>query len=584
MGQRGPPTDAADHLTPSDDTEILRPRRRGAIRGRTLLAVVAVMLATTGVVAGVLATSPSSVRPFEGLEKTGTLSPTSPANFVAGPLSANDGPYLTDRSGRVVMLHGVNVVYKHAPFLAYPDPGHPWNFTRSDASEIAKLGFNVVRLGMTWQGLEPGRGGPNSPAVCSPGPPRDPHEFNARVADAYMAKLAQTVNLLGRYHVYTLLDMHQDVYSEAFAGEGAPPWAVCTNGLRPDTLPGRWSNTYSSASLITAEQHFWSNNVVGDLQGEYLKVWQAVARYFHGNPWVVGYDPINEPFTFHMTTGDPQVATQLDCFYTGTAQRGRNHPYGSLISCPRSDPRQGLISTIQSVDRSHLIFYEPDIFGHKHQHNTVGPLDYPNLVYNFHSYCGYRSPVTGDPTNVEKCAGQEMGTIQRRSDQRADNFTVDQPGGPGWFLSEFGATDNPDLIARTTAAADQYQLGWAYWSWKYFKDPTGSADEALVKPSGRLSPIARALAEVYPQAIAGVPRSFSFNPFSRTFGLTYLPRHRIKSPTVIQVPVALQYRHGYCASIIGGRTISRRDAAHLVITNAPKARKVSVTVSPGRCD
>jgi hypothetical protein len=42
---------------------------------------------------------------------------------VPSYLSSPGGPYMYDSKGRVVLMHGVNVVYKHAPYIAYPDPG-----------------------------------------------------------------------------------------------------------------------------------------------------------------------------------------------------------------------------------------------------------------------------------------------------------------------------------------------------------------------------------------------------------------------------------------------------------------------------
>jgi hypothetical protein len=56
---------------------------------------------------------------------------------VPSYLSSPGGPYLYDSKGRVILMHGVNVVYKHAPYIAYPDPGEPWNF---DATDAAKMG------------------------------------------------------------------------------------------------------------------------------------------------------------------------------------------------------------------------------------------------------------------------------------------------------------------------------------------------------------------------------------------------------------------------------------------------------------
>ncbi len=98
-------------------------------------------------------------------------------------------------------MHGVNVVYKHAPFIAYPDPGEPWNFDATDAAKMQRLGFNVVRLGIEWQALEPGSGGPNQPQICTPGAPETTgavDEWNQTVAEQYLSHVAATVKLLAQ--------------------------------------------------------------------------------------------------------------------------------------------------------------------------------------------------------------------------------------------------------------------------------------------------------------------------------------------------------------------------------------------------
>ena len=90
------------------------------------------------------------------------------SDTVSGRISAPGGPYLYDSRGRIVFFHGVDAVYKYAPYELYPDPRKPWNFSAADASLMARLGFNVVRLGMTWSGLEPGTAEANDPAICGP--------------------------------------------------------------------------------------------------------------------------------------------------------------------------------------------------------------------------------------------------------------------------------------------------------------------------------------------------------------------------------------------------------------------------------
>ncbi|HUO47366.1 MAG TPA: cellulase family glycosylhydrolase [Acidimicrobiales bacterium] len=561
----------------------------GAGRRRAPPVVLAVAAAVGLVLLGVVAGAALSHR---GASIVAAAEPTSRVS-LSGYLRADGGPDLTDQWGRVVVLHGVNAVYKRPPFELYADPGTAWNFTQTDAADIASLGFDVVRLGIIWQGIEPGTLGPNDPRICTPGPAHDPGQWNEAVAQAYLDRVARTVAALARYHVYTLLDMHEDVYSTAFGGEGAPMWAVCTSGLPIGHLPGRWSNTYADPALGVAVRHFWTNDVGGDLQGEYQRAWKAVATRFAGNPWVVGYDPINEPFTRAVmvvdpftgpsTDSDPEVAQDLECFYTGTAHPGRSDVDGSVVQCPPGDPRTGIIPVLEQVDPRHPVFFEPDIYTSRGRANDIGPMEYPNLVFNFHAYCGYRSPVTGDPTNLDACVAQERRTMARRVLERPDIASHVQPAGPALFMSEFGATSSDPLMARLTAVADSQRLGWIYWAWKYYGDPTGSSNEALVQADGNLAPTAASLSRTYPMAVAGTPTSFTFDPSTAEFHLDYVANPLAAAPTLVFVPVARHYPAGYCATAVGGTIVSRQDATHLVVRNDSGADQVSVKVVRGRC-
>jgi endoglycosylceramidase len=502
---------------------------------------------------------------------------------VTGPLKAPGGPFLYDGSGRVVFLHGVNVVYKHPPFEAYPDPGRPWNFGARDASLMARLGFNVVRLGMTWQGLEPGTAPANDPAICSRGRPGNPHQLNQGVLDRYLGRLKRTVDVLARFHIFTILDMHQDVYSQLFEGEGAPSWAVCTGGKPNVDAPGRWSAAYGTPAAGAAFSHFWRNNVVGDLQGQFDLVWGKVARYFADDRWVIGFDPFNEPFsTSLLRRGDEYFDAQLECFYTGTDHIGQTLHGAPPITCPRHDPAAGVIPTLLANDPKALIFDEPDNYASRGYPTFLGPMTFSNLVFNVHVYCGARSPVTGNPTDLPLCIAQEHRALAQRAEDRPEMASTRQPGGPAWFMSEFGASSNPTLLASVTSEADRLQVGWTYWSWRYYADPTGSAAEALVMADGRLRSTATVLSQVYPEAVAGRPRSFSFDPVSDRFDLTYQPTSSAHGPTVVVVPRKIHYPAGYCAGVSGAKVVSAPTAPLLVLENAG-AGVVHLTVAPGRC-
>ncbi len=575
---------------------IRHPATRGACSRRASHVVAALALVAVAAVLAACGGPPASVVTRQHSSRAnvaaaaGDPAPGDPAAAVQvnGRLSAPGGPYLVDRFGRVVILHGVNAVEKNPPYELTVTPNRPWTFDAADARRIAALGFDVVRLGVLWQGLEPGPAGvgANDPAVCAPGAPAGGLGFfDARTAAAYLAKVAKVVDLLGRAHVYTLLDMHQDVYSQAFAGEGAPAWAVCTDGQPVVLAAGRWSKNYADTTLHTAMTHFWTNDVVGNLQGQFDRAWGFVAHRFAHNPWVVGYDPFNEPFEPNLSPAQSvQFATQLECFYTGRRHPGALKQGGAPVTCPAGDPAEGVVPTIEAADHQHLVFIEPDIYGIPHGAPAMlGPMPFPRLVFNFHVYCGARSPVTGDPTTLVACVNQELQSMSRLEQERALLSSPEQPGGPPAFMSEFGASQDPALIQQLTSAADQYALGWAYWAWKYYDDPTGSSNEGLVEPSGHLAPTAPVLSATYAQAVAGTPVSVSWTPLSGAYTLVYAPNPAVAAPTVLFVGQASIGRAGYCTTVRGGTVTSKPGARHLLVQNAAGASQVVVTLAPGWC-
>ena len=73
----------------------------------------------------------------------------------AAPQLRHRGPFLVDRTGRVVIIHGINAVYKRAPYVA---PATDRGFTARDARFLAASGINAVRLGVLFSGGMPRRG------------------------------------------------------------------------------------------------------------------------------------------------------------------------------------------------------------------------------------------------------------------------------------------------------------------------------------------------------------------------------------------------------------------------------------------
>src|SRR5437773_11202983 len=115
------------------------------------------------------------------------------------------GQFIVDASGRVVLFHGVNLVNKFPPYT--PSAA---GFQEVDAKLMADAGWNVVRLGVLHSGVEP-----------SPG----------NYDESYLDRIEESVALLGRHGIFSLLDFHQDLYGPVFTGDGLPPWATLTDNL-----------------------------------------------------------------------------------------------------------------------------------------------------------------------------------------------------------------------------------------------------------------------------------------------------------------------------------------------------------------
>ena len=565
------------------------PTRRWWGLGATVLGALALTAAACSPTHG--STTPTTTRPHAAVSPLVAIPATGdPALGPVGPLSAPGGPFLEDRYGRVALLHGVDLVYKVPPYEVEVSGSGPNVLTAAEAKQMAALGFNVVRLGVIWKGLEPGRVGIDDPAICDPGAPRSTgaDQFDQRAFNAYLAHLDATIALLGHYGISSLIDMHQDVYSDVFGGEGAPDWAVCTNGTKPKPVLNvpDWSVNLRGPGVVTAYTHFWKNDVVGDLQGDFDSVWAKVAAHFRTNPYVIGYDPFNEPYGAGLPPNGNGAAfdAELECLYTGRDHPGKSQS-GATVSCPPDDPGVGLIPRLEEADPNHLVFYEGNYTTDSGPLNHIGPMTLPRLVLNFHDYCFLHVPNGPEPPDFASvCAPSEKLVFTEHATQRAKDATTEQPRGPAWLLTEFGATTDAADLARITADADADLVGWIYWQWLHYDDPTGSHTSGLWPPTAPTPAMLDVLAQTYASSVAGVPTATAFDPTSGRFLLQYRADPAITEPTVIVVPLATHYPAGYCAQVSGGARITSAPGSGAIdVVNGATASTVTVTVRTGHC-
>jgi endoglycosylceramidase len=462
--------------------------------------------------------------------------------FAAPALAASPpghaGRWITDASGRVLVLHGLNMVYKRPPYL--PSAA---GFGNDDAAFLSRNGFNVVRLGVIYGAVEP------SPGVYD---------------DAYLAGIAATVRALSAHGIYTLLDFHQDQYNERFHGEGFPDWAVQDDGL-PNTPDFGFPGNYTQQPAVQrAFDHFWADSPgpggVG-LQERYAAAWGHVAAAFAGDSHVLGYDLFNEP-------------------WPGTNWQA------CLGGCPTFDAQLGgaqrkAITAIRAADPRHLAWYEPNP-----EFNIGRPTGLPHLGdkragMSFHDYCPGGSAAA--------CRGGEQATLKNA-------LARSRATGDALLLTEFGAVADASALRRVASEADAVQMGWIEWAYCGCNDPTGAippSNEAVVldpsKPPTRSNvktSILRALERPYPQVVAGTPKKFSFDARKRVFKLSYSTRRvgsrrpfRAGSCTAVFVP-ALQYPHGYRVRVRGAKVVSAPQSGLLELLGRRGPRTATLAVTP----
>src|SRR6266498_2502144 len=87
-----------------------------------------------------------------------------------------------------VILHGVAVTSLTDQYQVNPELATVPALGDDDFAEMQTMGFNVVRLAISWSALEPRRG-------------HFDHD--------YVAQIQQAVDLAAAHNIYTILDMHQ---------------------------------------------------------------------------------------------------------------------------------------------------------------------------------------------------------------------------------------------------------------------------------------------------------------------------------------------------------------------------------------
>lgn len=261
-------------------------------------------------------------------------------------------------------------------------------FTDEDAAFLQSLGLNSLRIPLNYRHFE-----------------SDDEPFE--MIEQGFALLDRVVDACARHGIYTILDLH--------------------------ALPGA-QNQHWHSDNPTQWAHFWSQR---QFQDRVINLWEHLADRYRGNPWVAGYNPVNEPGDAHGSTIGP--------FY------------------------RRLESAIRAVDPDHILFLDGNRYST--QFDQLGdPL--PNCVYTAHDYAlpGF---VDGGPyPGVSRGQYVDRDRVEETFLERTRYMR--ETGTPIW-VGEFGPvyTGHPERDAeRYRLLQDQLEIyerhdaSWALWTYK----------------------------------------------------------------------------------------------------------------------
>jgi endoglycosylceramidase len=451
------------------------------------------------------------------------------------PLKSS-GRWITDADGRVVVLHGVNLVTKRAPHL--PSAA---GFGADDASYLSSEGLNALRLGFGYDAIEPAPG---------------------TYDGAFISAIADEAQVAADNGMLVLADIHQDQFTDAYNGNGFPGWMAIDDG-QPNNAAAFPFGYFTNAALYRAYENFWNNVDASDsvgLQDHYVEGVERLATELSGNTGLLGYEVMNEPWP---------GANWADCFppagCTGPAQ------FDAALLTPF---HQRAVAAIRAGDPRRIAFYEPGLAFDYAAPTGVGDLSDPNTGFSFHNYC-FTGNEAGDPAGCPPSEETVFNNAKAHSDAT----------GSAPLMTEFGATDNLARMKRLANMADRHMVGWNYWTYSNIFAGNDFLPTSLIKdldlpptPDNIKQPAMDVLARPYPQLVAGTPKSWSWAPllFELEYSTTGPTGKKFPSGSATEVFMPARHFSSYDVRVIGARVVSEEGAKLLRLESCPGASEVSV--------
>ncbi|HET9654446.1 MAG TPA: cellulase family glycosylhydrolase [Kineosporiaceae bacterium] len=486
------------------------------------------------------ALSPSPASAASGLWFDGDAA----ARVSVAPGAPGGGPVLRDQYGREVVLRGFNV---SGEAKLAENGGLPFaNLDDARASAAAMRGLtgsNTVRFLAGWSSAEP------TPGAIDRG---------------YLDRLAAQLQVFLDGDFRVILDWHQDLYSQSlfnagswYTGDGAPAWVIAAGGYPREScgICFQWGqNMTQNTAVQSAIYDFWHNRALttsaGTLrvQDEFVRMSGQSLTYLKSRltasqyAGILGVDPFNEPFPGRFDPGQDGAAWERD------------------LLVPFYQRFRASMDTAGWADKPALV--EPDPFwninipfeaqtGGFSALSTLGP----RFVFNTHFYDA--AELSGLFMWGSAASGRystDFATVRTRAAGLGSAAIVTEFGSP---MSGSVAGKTPSVFKALYQSLDSTQPGSSWWKspaasgaalsgtmwqWDVYsgrhhelmngnpgkvltaadawngEDFSVVARDAAGNATLRQDP--RVLDRVYPQAVAGTLRAFTYEDRARDGGTT----------------------------------------------------------------
>lgn len=447
-----------------------------------------------------------------------------------------NGKRFTDEYGRERIFNGINFVYKYLNKDENGTVRYCSDLNDDLLKALKKKGINILRLGLTWAGIEPEMG-----------------KYNLQYLDDYK----EILKLCEKNGMYVFVDWHQDLFSYfcSAPGDGAPEWACIYTKKRQDPM-FIWAEGYFfHKDIHRSFDAFWNNEEIEGrgMRDRFCDMLTFTADYFSDCKCIIGYDIFNEPFpgtpggkTFRnlVRNGVSTVLFNKRVDRKGLITNAMKKDVMAMLSVA-DDPKVyhkiidgardyifefdtkkyypflvAAAEAIRKVDKTGIIFSENCYYS-----NLGIPCNVPRIIYRDgtreenHVFSPHGYDITVDTPLTNNASPHRVDFIFDEHKRTQERLSVPVLVGE-WGGMVPGSEEYPAL----EHLIDKFDSNkWSQTYWHYYKD---------FENSKIMDIISRPL----PFAVAGEIKKYSYDRKEKLFTLTYKGSSDIKAPTLIYLP------------------------------------------------